>query len=164
MIWKDFKKTVPELAKSAEEVFGLNGLALIGSIRKDGTARISPVEVFFPRDELLLGMMKQSRKASDLLRDPRCVLHNTISDPEGSQPELKLRGRAMSGNKPMIKRYCEAYATRWKRPPPKPFPGHVFTLDVDDAVLIRYDTIKSKMIVRRWTTELGLRETTRSYP
>jgi Pyridoxamine 5'-phosphate oxidase len=164
LIWKDFKRAAPDLAKSAEAVLGSNGLALIGTIRRDGTPRISPVEVFFPGEELLLGMMKRSRKALDLLRDPRCVVHNTVSDPEGSQPELKLRGRAISGEEGMVERYCEGYAKRWKSRPPKSFPGHVFSLDVADATLIRYETEKGEMIVTRWRAGLGVSETRRSYP
>jgi hypothetical protein len=164
LIWKDFKRTVPELATSAEEVLGSNGLALVGTIRRDGSPRISPVEVFFLRDALFLGMMNQSKKALDLLRDPRCIIHNTVSDPEGSQPELKLRGRAISGGEQMKESYCEAYAIRWKRRPPKSFPGHVFSIDIDSVTLIRYDTEKNKMIVTRWSMRLGLKETRRSYP
>jgi hypothetical protein len=164
LIWKDFKRAVPEIAEPAEEVLGLNGLALVGTIRRDGTPRISPVEVFFLREELLLGMMKRSKKVLDLLRDPRCVIHNAVSDPEGSQPELKLRGRAISGEERMRERFCEAYAIRRKRRPPEPFPGHVFSLDVDDATFIRYDTEKNEMTAKRWSMELGFRETKRNYP
>jgi hypothetical protein len=164
LIWKDFRSTVPEFAKTAEEVLGTNGLALIGTIRRDGTPRISPVEVFFPREELLMGMMNRSKKALDLLRDPRCVIHNTVSDPEGSQPELKLRGRAIAGEEGMRERYCEAYAVRWKRRPPESFPGHVFSLDVDSAAFIRYDTEKNEMTVKRWSAELGFKETSHGYP
>jgi hypothetical protein len=106
--WRRFKRVAPKLASQIEEVFGRNGLALIGTLRGDGFPRISPVEVFFLPGEALLGMMYRSKKAPDLLRDPRCVLHGTVSDPNGSEPELKLYGRAVPGDKRETARYRRA--------------------------------------------------------
>lgn len=45
--------------------------------------------------ELYLGMMWQSRKAMDLKRDARCVVHSTVSDKEGSEGEFKVYGYAV---------------------------------------------------------------------
>ena len=66
--------------------------------------------MFFLPGEVLLGMMYRSKKALDLLRDPRCVLHSTVSNPNGSEPELKLYGRALLGDKRETARYHKAYA------------------------------------------------------
>ena len=164
MDWQRFRRAEPGLARQAEEAFGKNGLALIGTLRRDGYPRISPVEVFFARRGMLLGMMNKSRKALDLLRDPRCVLHNTVSDPNGSEPELKLYGRAVPGGKEAKERYRKAYAKRWKRGPSSTFPGHVFSVDVESVALVRYDTKKGSMVVKRWKGKGGLREFERPYP
>lgn len=40
------------------------------------------------------------RKALDLLRDPRCVVHNTVSDRHGSEGEFKVYGRAVDVTDP----------------------------------------------------------------
>ena len=43
---------------------------LVGTIRKDGTPRISPNEPDFAVGRLFVSMMWRSKKALDLLRDP----------------------------------------------------------------------------------------------
>lgn len=43
---------------------------------------------------LLLGVMAHTMKARDLLRDPRCLLHSTITGPNNAEGEFKLHGRA----------------------------------------------------------------------
>ena len=41
-------------------------------------------------------MMWQSKKASDLLRDPRCTIHNTVFDRPATEGEFKVYGRAVN--------------------------------------------------------------------
>ena len=85
MNWTEFTQAAPELARLFKERLDATGLALIGTIRKDGTPRISPLEADLFEDHLLLGMMWQSKKALDLLRDPRCLVHSVVSDKDGSR-------------------------------------------------------------------------------
>jgi len=107
--WEDFKELEPGLAALGEERFRLSGMVLLGSLRKNGWPRISPVEMLFHAGELYLGMMWHSRKALDLLRDPRCALHNTVSNRDGSEGDFKVYGRAHPvldpGQQPT---YCDA--------------------------------------------------------
>ncbi len=72
-MWKELKRSDPGLAALGEERFERTGLVLIGTLRKNGWPRISPVEALIAGGHLYLGMMWQSRKALDLLRDPRCT-------------------------------------------------------------------------------------------
>ena len=95
MTWGQFAEREPELAAIGKAQFARTGLVLVGTLRRDGWPRISPVEPFIVDGELYLGMMWQSRKAVDLKRDARCVLHNTVSDKEGSEGEFKVYGRAL---------------------------------------------------------------------
>ncbi len=94
MNWNEFAQAAPDLAQAGEERFERWGLILLGSVRKDGTPRVSPVEPLIVGGELMLGMMWQSKKALDLLRDPRCLVHSIITDRKGNEGEFKLRGRA----------------------------------------------------------------------
>jgi hypothetical protein len=48
-------------------------VALLGTLRPDGSPRVSPVEPYFAGGELVLGVMAWSGKARDLRRDPRGV-------------------------------------------------------------------------------------------
>ena len=93
--WHQFATQAPELAALGEAQFARTGLALVGTLRRDGWPRISPVEPFIVDGELYLGMMWRSVKALDLLRDPRCVVHSTVSDREGTEGEFKVYGCAV---------------------------------------------------------------------
>ena len=93
--WGQFSETDGELAAIGEAQFGRTGLALVGTLRRDGWPRISPVEPFIVDGQLYLGMMWRSRKALDLRRDSRCVVHSTVSDRLGSEGEFKVYGRAV---------------------------------------------------------------------
>ena len=96
--WQEFAAQAPELAALGEAQFARTGLALVGTRRRDGWPRISPVEPFIVDGQLYLGMMWRSVKALDLLRDPRCVVHSTVSDREGTEGEFKVYGRAVEVN------------------------------------------------------------------
>ena len=92
--WGEFAEAEPELARFGEERFARSGLCLLGTIRANGFPRISPVEPLIHAGRLYLGMMWRSRKALDLLRDPRCVVHNTVADKAGTEGDFKLYGIA----------------------------------------------------------------------
>ena len=55
MNWKTFQETAPEFARLAEERFVRSGVALLGTLHKDGSPRISPVEPLIAEGELLAG-------------------------------------------------------------------------------------------------------------
>ena len=93
--WQQFVDAAPGLAGRGAAVFGRTGLALVGTLRRDGWPRISPVEPFIVDGRLCLGMMWLSRKAQDLRRDPRCVVHSAVADREGGEGEFKVYGRAV---------------------------------------------------------------------
>ena len=95
MDWGEFKRADPELAALSEERMEATGLVLLGTLRKNGFPRISPVEPILTMGRLYLGMMWQSRKALDLRRDPRCPVHSTVSDRHGREGEFKLYGRGL---------------------------------------------------------------------
>ncbi len=98
--WGDFEAADPEFAALGRALFLETQLTLLGSLRKDGWPRISPVEPLFFSGELYLGMMWQSRKALDLLRDSRCTVMNTVHDRMIPDGEFKLFGRAVEVTDP----------------------------------------------------------------
>jgi hypothetical protein len=95
MIWRDLEAAAPAIAGLGKQCFDQTRIALRGTLRKDGSPQISPVEPYLTQGHLLFGAMSSSMKTRDLLRDPRCVLHSAISDPDSGEGELKLYGRAM---------------------------------------------------------------------
>lgn len=130
--WTDVERVVPELAAAVRERFEAHGLALLATLRQDGSPRISGIEPLFALGELWLGMMPGSRKAVDLLRDPRFALHSATIDKEVQAGDAKLSGRAIPvDDEPTIERFHDAFATRTGyRPPPGRF--HLFRADIAD--------------------------------
>jgi hypothetical protein len=92
--WVEFAQAEPELARLGEERLEATGLCMLGTLRANGFPRISPVEPLLHDGQLYLGMMWRSRKARDLLRDPRCVVHNAHADKAGKEGDFKLYGLA----------------------------------------------------------------------
>lgn len=98
--WADFETAAPELAGLATERFGSTQLLLLGTLRRNGWPRISPCEYLVVDGDLYLGMIWRSKKALDLLRDPRCVLHSTTTSTDGDEGDVKIYGRAVDEQRP----------------------------------------------------------------
>ena len=92
--WGEFETASPELARLGRGLFDETGLVLLGTIRRDGFPRISPVEFFIFAGELYLGMIWRSYKAQDLRRDPRCMVMSTVHDRMLKDGEFKVAGIA----------------------------------------------------------------------
>ena len=154
MRWDEFMAKCPEIAEKGEERLKRNELLLIGSLRKDGSPRISPCEPDFVDGELMMGMMWQSKKALDLLRDPRCVLHSCVSDRMGSEGEFKLYGRMVEVKDPSRRqRYRETIKERIDWAPEEPN-YHLFAIDIDSAA---FATFADEHYALAWNPEKGLR-------
>ncbi len=134
-------------------------VALLGTLRKDGSPRISPIEPHFTLGHLLFGAMAWSLKARDLQRDPRCVLHSAISGPDTGEGELKLYGRAGDADEQIRDACRDGW---WVGRPPDS--ACVFSVSIEQATFIDWDTERGEMTVRRWSPKLGVRQSKRSYP
>ena len=132
-------EAAPELASLGEAQFTRTGLALVGTLRRDGWPRISPVEPFITNGQLYLGMMWRSVKALDLLRDPRCVVHSTVSDHNGTEGEFKVYGKAMEvTGLEERRRFAEAvYEATGFRPEEPKF--HCFSIAIQSVVFSKLE-------------------------
>ena len=139
--WQEFAARAPELAALGEAQFARTGLALVGTLRRDGWPRISPVEPFIADGRLYLGMMWRSVKALDLLRDPRCVVHSTVSNRDGTEGEFKVYGRAVEVTDPEeLRRFADAvYAAIGLRIEDMEGQGHCFVISIESVVFSRLE-------------------------
>jgi hypothetical protein len=151
--WSRFAAEAPELAALARSRFEEPGVALLGTLRRDGAPRIDPVEPHFVGDALVLGAMRGTPKAHALRRDPRCVLHSTISGPNTGETDVKLSGRV----EPSVAR-----AGWWAERPAEEV--EVYAFQVEEAIAIEWDLAAPRMAVRRWTPATGETVTERGYP
>ena len=133
---------------------------MLGTIRADGTPRISPVEPFLLGGHLLVGVMARSAKALDLTHDPRCAVHSIVTAPNKGEGELKLFGRVDQvfdpelrnvSDEPWWVQYADDRAL-------------VLSLDIDRAVFVSWDLEGGLMTVRRWSPERGSAVSTNPYP
>ena len=155
MHWSRFAAEQPGFASLGQQRLGQQrlggpGVVLIGTITADGTARISPVEPLFWEDDLWLSMLWGSRKAADLQRDQRVLVHSIIVGRDGSLGEYKLRGRAIAEDDADVQaRYAAVVKEQlgWR-----PVPGrfHLFWIDLAEAAFIRYDDATGDQFVTRW--------------
>ena len=151
MKWDGFAAQAPELAALARGRFEESGVCLIGTIRKDGSPRISPIEPFIVRGELMLGMMWQSRKALDLVRDPRIVVHSSVAGRDGSEGDVKLYGRVRDVTDPELRTaYGDTLFEKIDWRPEEPF--HLFAVDVEQAGFIAFGNNQRAM---RWSPAGG---------
>jgi len=148
MRWHDLSQSEPRFAALARERLVDPGVLLVVTIRRDGSPRLSPVEPLVVDGDLWLSLMWQSRKAADLRRDDRVLVHSIVTTRDGTEGELKLRGRARPVDDLDVRaRYCDAVAALGWRPEEPWF--HLFRIDIEDVTLIRYAP-SGDQYVARW--------------
>lgn len=152
MNWRAFEESAPELAALGRKRIEESRLVLVGTLRAEGSPRISPVEAFFVDGELMLGMMWRSRKALDLLRDPRLVVHTTTSHPDGVEGDFKAYGRAVDVQDAGLRtRYADALEATINWRPTEPF--HLFAVDIQSA---GYIVFGKEPVAMRWNPAEGI--------
>lgn len=159
MRWNDLARGQPTLAALAHAKLVSPGVLLVGTVRKDGSARVSGVEPLVLDGDLYLSMMQRSTKALDLYRDPRITIHSIVTGPEAAG-EVKLRGVARVVEDASLH---EAYAAvagvelGWQ-----PVVGDfaLFAIEIDSLTYIGYDSATGAQHVALWpANEEYLRET-----
>lgn len=147
MRWNDFEAVAPELARLARERFDATELVLLGTLRKDGWPRISPIEFAYWEGDLVLGGMWQSKKFLDVMRDSRVTIHSTTANKNGQEGDVKLYGRLLPLAEERVERYWQHIyeKTNWR----PEGPAHVYTLDVETGSYLRFSA-EGEMRMLRW--------------
>ena len=160
MKWAAFVEACPQIGAMAEKRFKRDQLAMLGTIRKDGSPRISPCEMDFTEGHLLMGMMWRSPKALDLLRDPRIVVHSVTVDKAGTDGDAKIYGRVADERDPALREaFRKAITERINWAPEEP-EYHLFSLDVSSASYVVFGGGREEVIA--WDPSAGLRTWTKS--
>ena len=129
--WADIRAEVPDFAAEVEALFASGTNKTLATLRADGSPRISGTELEIA-DDVTLGMMPDSRKLHDVLRDPRVAVHSPTleppTDPAQWLGEAKLAGRLIEISSP-------------EGAPP----STAFALDVTEVVHTRVDETASHL-------------------
>jgi hypothetical protein len=150
MRWADFELQQPRFAAVGREKLAGPGVVLVGTIRKDGSPRISPVEPLFWNGDLWLSMGLGTMKARDLRRDPRILVHSIVTNRDGGEGEFKVRGRAVpEDDRELNARIADAIADNlgWRAEVGK---FHLFRVDVEDVTFIHWDDRNNDQYLSRW--------------
>jgi hypothetical protein len=149
MKWSELEQRQPRLGAAARDKLIKPGVLLIGTVRRDGSARISGVEPLIMDDHLWLSMMQRSTKALDLYRDPRIQLHSIVTGPEAGT-EVKVSGRArLETDEDVHRRYAAQVAAEIKW---VPVVGDfaLFAVEIESLTYIGYDEATGAQHVARW--------------
>jgi len=146
--WAEVEARQPRLAKLGREKLAGPGVVLIGTVRKDGSPRVSAVEGLFWEGNLWLPMGEESYKARDLIRDPRILVQSIVTNRDGREGQYKVRGRAVRETDPSLnERAAETIAAQlgWR-----PVAGrfHLFRIDIDDISFIRWGDNNDQFLTR----------------
>ncbi|MYW68362.1 pyridoxamine 5'-phosphate oxidase family protein [Streptomyces sp. SID8379] len=143
--WAAFTTAEPDLAKTVEERFTAYTHHVLATLRKDGSPRTSGLEVRFLHGELWLGMMPDSLKARDLLRDARFALQANPGEGQSmGGGDARISGRALLVEDPAeIARYTD----RVEVPDPDSF--HLFRTELTEVTRTSVED-DTYLVVRVW--------------
>jgi hypothetical protein len=151
--WNDVEQDAPDLATRVRERFEATGLALVATLRADGSPRISGWEPLFALGELWLGSMPDSRKGADVRRDARLALHSATADKNVEDGDAKVSGRAvLVDDEAERERYASAFHDDREMDVPTPF--DLFRVDVEEISMLRPDD--DHLDIEWWRTGDGL--------
>ena len=124
----------PEFAARVRAAFDARRHKYLATLRRDGSPRISGIEVEIDVEQVRIGSMLGAVKARDLQRDPRFALHSpTVDPPEDPTTwpgEAKLAGRVVDID---------------GRPD-----AHLWRLDLSEVVLTRIDAEGKGLEIVSW--------------
>src|SRR5579884_2750008 len=148
--WGELERQQPRFAALGRERLIAPGVVLVGTIRRDGTPRISPVEPLLWEGELWLSMLHGSLKAADLTRDPRVLVHSIVTSRDGAAGEYKVRGRAILEDSLDRQRGYANEVTERLGWTPEPGRFHLFRIEIADVTFIRYEEETGDQFIARW--------------
>jgi len=156
--WRELEVAATSLAAEGRRLLDRHHLLLAGTIRCDGTPRISPIEAHIVEGELVHAMIAGTLKVRDLRRDPRIVLNSPVLHPGDPNEELKLRRRVRPVEDTALLAAAHGKfeaVSGWRPQPDWP----VFAVDLEEAAFIRW--AGRVMHMSRWTGSGDLVETSR---
>ena len=138
--WAEIEAAEPDFAKKVRAVFDAHKHKTMATLRRDGSPRISGIEMEFSDREVSVGMMPASVKFGDLQRDARVAFHSASEDPPAGDPaswtgDAKIAGRAV-----------EVPEKEFKK----------FRIDITEVVLIRVGRPADHLVVESWHPGRGL--------
>ena len=148
----------PEFAARVRAAFDAHAHKFLATLRRDGSPRISGIEMGFVAGEPWLAGMPASVKFADLRRDPRFALHSGSAEPDAFAADAKLSGRATEVIDPGERAaYAKAAGV-----PGDGLGFELFRVDLEQVVLIALNDEKTALVISSWRPRKGLTRTERA--
>lgn len=148
--WGELVATEPDFAAAVRTRFDAHTHKVMATLRKDGSPRLSGIEVSFVGEDMWLGMMPGSRKAADLRRDPRVAVHSGSADPgpdgSGWNGDAKVAGRAVEVDDRSV----------WAELGSPGGGGHLFRVDLAEATIVRLGEPADHLVIEHWRPGDGI--------
>jgi hypothetical protein len=154
----DVEAQEPEFAARVRAAFDAHAHKFLATIRRDGSPRISGIEMHFVAGEPWLAGMPGSVKFVDLRRDGRFALHSGSSEPDAFDGDAKLNGRAV----PVLEPDERADYAAKAGVAPENMGFELFRVELDQVVLVALNEEKTALVVTSWRPSTGLTETLRT--
>jgi Pyridoxamine 5'-phosphate oxidase len=147
--WSEVEEEAPELAARARGYFDLFVHKTIATLRRDGSPRISGIEMEFIDGDIWLGSMWGAVKALDLRRDPRFALHSGSVSPPEWHGDAKIAGRVEEITDPEV-----ILRINGERAPAGP--SHLFRADILELSVIELGDPPDHMVIDSWHPGRGV--------
>jgi hypothetical protein len=148
----------PEFAARVRAAFDARAHTFLATLRRDGSPRISGIEMQFVAGEPWLAGMPGSVKFTDLRRDPRFALHSGSTEPDAFDGDAKLDGRAI----PVIDPDERADYAVQAGVAPEHMGFELFRVELDRVVLVALDDERTALVITTWRPSTGLTRTRRT--
>jgi Pyridoxamine 5'-phosphate oxidase len=144
--WSEFESVAPELAARVRAIFAARKHHTLATVRRDGSPRVSGIEVEFRADgQLVLGMMAGSKKADDVMRDGRIAVQGLSDDPPETD-QASWPGDARIGG------IAALLTPRLEDHPP----GPRFGIEIHEVVHTHLNDAADTLVIESWHTGRGL--------
>jgi hypothetical protein len=156
----DVENVEPDLADRVRAILSSTTNAVLGTIRRNGSPRLSGADPYFHDDQLRIWSMPRARKGQDLRRDPRVAVHSIPWDSRKLRDGAADVGEAdakVSGTAVLVSDAGALSAFRaWLKSergvePPKDW--DLFTIDIDALTVISVDN--GQLVIDGWSTTDG---------
>jgi hypothetical protein len=148
--WSEVEAEAPELVALARSYLDAFKHKTLATLRRDGSPRISGIEVQLSDGELWFGSMTGAVKVRDLRRDARFALHSGSPDPDsGWTGDAKLAGRAVEITDPAV---FAAVAG----PSSSPETSHLYRADLSELSVVRLGEPRDHLVIESWHAGRGV--------
>lgn len=136
--WGEFEAAQPRFAARVKKLMTSRKHLTMATLRRDGSPRISGIEMQFARGELIMGMMPDSMKLKDVQRDARVAVHSGSDDPPKDDPsewpgDAKISGLAVKTGR-----------------------SGRFRIDIKEVVLTRVGKPADHLVIESWHEGRGM--------